>query len=50
MATYEPLPKVETGSDGFFGLECKDIDGNLYKFADLKYNCKGFLVVNVATA
>ena len=49
-AKYELLPKVVTAASGFFGLECKDIDGNLFKFADLKDKCKGFLVVNVASA
>jgi hypothetical protein len=44
----EVLPEVNTQT-GFFGLEAKDIDGNLLKFIDLKGKWKGFLIVNVAT-
>jgi hypothetical protein len=44
----EVLPEVDL-EKGFFGLEAKDIDGNLLKFSDLKGKWKGFLIVNVAT-
>ena len=45
----EILPAVDTEGNGFFGLEAKDIDGNLLKFSELKGKFNGFLIVNVAT-